>query len=358
MITSAPWAALRLPSAATQRFRRKNLRKDRMAKVLISPREVAQFEHRYRDVLVDAGLSIVYPPPGEVNQLTPTELRAALTGVRAVVAGSEAYTATLLAEMPELRVIARVGVGYDAIDVAAASAHGVAVTIAPNTNQGSVAEHTFALLLGFTRHLPARHDGVAHGHWPRMMGLPLRGRTLGLAGMGRIGKAVAVRAQAFDMRVLAYDPLPDAAFAAAHEITLVPFDRLLAESDFLSLHLPLTPETRHLINRTTLARMKPDAVLINTSRGGLVREADLVEALQRKQIAGAALDVFEQEPPPPDHPLLKLDNVVLTPHAAGVDILSLGDMARSAAEAVASLSRGQWPAEKVVNPEVRSTFRW
>ncbi len=136
------------------------------------------------------------------------------------------------------------------------------------------------------------------------------------------------------------------------------FDRLLAESDFLSLHLPLTSETRGLIHRETLARMKPGAVLVNTSRGGLVREADLVEALQRGQIAGAALDVFEHEPPPPDHPLLKLDNVVLTPHAAGVDILSLGDMARSAAEAVAALSRGEWPAEKVVNPEVRSRLHW
>jgi D-3-phosphoglycerate dehydrogenase len=329
-----------------------------MPKVLISPREVAQFELRYRNVLAGAGLEIVYPPPGEVNQLTPAELRAALKGVSAVVAGSELYTAKLLDEVPQLRVIARVGVGYDAIDVAAATAHGVAVTIAPNTNQESVAEHTFALLLGFTRHLPARHAGVTHGQWPRMMSQPLRGRTLGLAGMGRIGKAVAVRARAFEMCVLAYDPVPDTAFASAHQITLVPFDRLLAESDFLSLHLPLTPDTRDIINRATLAKMKPGAVLINTSRGPLVREADLVEALCKKQIGGAALDVFEQEPPPADHALLKMENVVLTPHAAGVDILSLGDMARSAAEAVASLSRGDWPAEKVVNPEVRSRFRW
>ncbi len=190
------------------------------------------------------------------------------------------------------------------------------------------------------------------------MSQPLRGRTLGLAGMGRIGKAVAVRARAFEMRVLAYDPVPDTAFASAHQVTLVPFERLLAESDYLSLHLPLTPQTRGVINRTTLAQMKPGAVLVNSSRGPLVREADLVEALRQGQIAGAALDVFEQEPPPADHPLLAMENVVLTPHAAGVDILSLGDMARSAAEAIASLSRGDWPAEKIVNPEVRSRFHW
>jgi D-3-phosphoglycerate dehydrogenase / 2-oxoglutarate reductase len=329
-----------------------------MPKVLITPREVAQFEDRYRDVLVDAGLDIVYPPPADVNQPTAAELRIALAGVSAAVAGSEPYPAAFLSEFPQLRVIARVGVGYDAIDVAAATARGIAITIAPNTNQGSVAEHTFALLLGFTRQLPARHDGVMHGQWPRGMSQPLRNRTIGLAGLGRIGKAVALRALAFDMRVLAYDPVPDQAFANAHQITMMPFDRLLADSDYLSLHLPLTPETRWLMNGTTFAKMKPTAVLINTSRGALVREADLVEALQRKQIAGAALDVFEQEPLPPKHPLLGLDNVVLTPHAAGVDILSLGDMARSAAEAVVSLYRGDWPAEKVVNPDVRSTFRW
>jgi D-3-phosphoglycerate dehydrogenase/(S)-sulfolactate dehydrogenase len=329
-----------------------------MANVLITSREVTQVEDRYRDVLTEAGFGIVYPAPGESNQPTPQELRAALAGVEAVVAGSESYTAAVFAEFPRLRVIARVGVGYDAIDLAAATAHGVAVTIAPNTNHGSVAEHAFALLLGLTRHLPARDTGVKSGRWPRGMSQPLRGRTLGLAGLGRIGKAVAVRAIAFQMRVLAYDPIPDQAFGSAHGVTLVSFDRLLAESDFLSLHLPLTPETRGLMNRDTLARMKPGSALLNTSRGALVCEADLVEALSRKHLSGAALDVFEREPPPPGHPLLAFDNVVLTPHAAGVDVQSLGDMARSAAEAVVALHRGDWPAEKVVNPEVRGTFRW
>lgn len=190
------------------------------------------------------------------------------------------------------------------------------------------------------------------------MSLPLRGQTLGLAGLGRIGKAVAARARAFEMRVIAYDPVPDAAFCAANDIALVGFDQLLAESDFVSLHLPLTSQTKHLINRGTLGRMKPTAVLVNTSRGGLVCEADLVPVLKERRIAGALLDVFEQEPLPTDHPLRNLDNVVLTPHAAGVDVRSLGDMARSASEAVAVLSRGGWPEEKIVNPEVRAKFRW
>jgi phosphoglycerate dehydrogenase-like enzyme len=158
--------------------------------------------------------------------------------------------------------------------------------------------------------------------------------------------------------VIAYDPVPDSQFAAAHGIELVPFDRLLAESDFLSLHLPLTAATKHVINRDSLAKMRPGAVLVNTSRGGLVCEADLVPALRDGKLGGACLDVFEEEPTPADNPLRLLPNVVLTPHAAGVDVKSLEDMARSAAEAVASLRRGEWPGEKVVNPQVRDRFRW
>jgi phosphoglycerate dehydrogenase-like enzyme len=267
------------------------------------------------------------------------------------------YTARVLDAHPALRVIARVGVGYDAVDVPAATARGVAVTIAPGTNQDAVAEHTFSLMLGLAKSLVPGHLGTRSGGWPRGVTLPLRGRTLGLAGLGRIGKAVALRGKAFGMRLLAYDPVPDTAFAAAHGVALVPLERLLAESDYLSLHLPLTAESRHLINKDTLARMKPGAFLINTARGGLVREADLLEALQLGRLAGVGLDVFEQEPPGLQ-PLFELPNVLLSPHAAGSDTQSLADMAQSAAEAVVALSRGQWPAEKIVNPEVRERFRW
>ncbi|MDY3559151.1 phosphoglycerate dehydrogenase [Gemmata sp. JC673] len=329
-----------------------------MPKVLIAPREVAKFADKFRAPLDAAGLEVVALPPAEANLPAEPELIAALQGVEAVIAGSEAYNPRVFVANPQLRVIARVGVGYDAVDLAAATAAGVAVTIAPGTNQGSVAEHAFALMLGFTRHIPARHAALSAGGWNRLMSLPLRGRTLGLAGLGRIGKAVATRARAFEMRVIAFDPFPDAAFCAATGVELVPFEWLLGESDFLSLHLPLTPETRHVINASTIAVMKRGAVLVNTSRGGLVREADLVPALQNGRLGGALLDVFEDEPTPADNPLRALPNVVLTPHAAGVDTQSLEDMARSAAEAIVSLRRGEWPTEKVVNPAVRATFRW
>jgi phosphoglycerate dehydrogenase-like enzyme len=329
-----------------------------MPKVLIVPREVAKFADKFRACLDAAGLEVVKLPPAEANLPNEEELLAALAGVEATVAGSEPYTPRVFAAHPQLKVVARVGVGYDAVDLDAATKNGTAVCIAPGTNQGSVSEHAFAMMLGFARHVPTYQATLSGGKWNRLMSVPLRGKTHGLAGLGRIGKAMATRAIAFEMRVIAHDPVPDSAFAAAHGIELVPFDRLLAESDFLSLHLPLTPATRHVINRDAIAKMKPGAVLVNTSRGGLVGEADLVPPLRDGKLAGACLDVFEEEPTPADNPLRSLPNVVLTPHAAGVDVQSLEDMARSAAEAVASLRRGEWPAEKVVNPQVRENFRW
>jgi phosphoglycerate dehydrogenase-like enzyme len=327
-----------------------------MPKVLIAPQTLADVGGPFETFLRDAGFELAFPP--SPVQLSEDELLPELGGVCATIAGSEPYTRRVIAASPALRVIARAGVGYDAVDVAAATDHGVAVCIAPGTNQDAVAEHTFTLILALAKHLVPQHEGVRTGRWPRGTNLPLRGRTLGIAGLGRIGKAVALRGKAFGMPLLAYEPIPDRAFVAAHGITLVPFDRLLAESDVLTLHVPLTPESRHLINRRTLALMKPTAYLINTARGGLVCEADLLEALTAGRLAGAGLDVFEQEPPAADNPLFALDNVVLTPHAAGVDLQSRDDMALSSARAIVALSRGEWPAEQVVNPEVRAKFRW
>jgi phosphoglycerate dehydrogenase-like enzyme len=326
-----------------------------MKKVLIAPATLAKIQGPYYQLLREADFELVYPQ--REAQLTEEELLHYLKGVVASLAGSEPYTRRVLAAHPDLRVIARAGVGYDAVDVAAASEQGVPVTITPGANQDSVAEHTFTLILALAKHLIAQHHGTRTGKWPRQANLPLRGRTLGVAGLGRIGKAVAIRGLGFGMRVIAFEPLPDQAFVGQHGIALVPLERLLAESDYLTLHIPLTPESRYLINRRTLALMKPTAFLINTARGGLVCEADLLEALQARRIAGAGIDVFEQEPPEPG-PLLEMDNVVLTPHAAGVDLQSRDDMALSAAQAIVSLSRGEWPAEKVVNPEVRQRFRW
>jgi phosphoglycerate dehydrogenase-like enzyme len=324
-----------------------------MPKVLIAPATLANVGGAYLEALRGAGFDLVFSPfPAQMveEQLLPT-----LKGCDASLAGSEPYTRRVLEANPQLRVIARAGVGYDAVDLAAANERGIAVTITPGTNQDAVAEHAFALMLALVKNLIPQHQGTVAGRWPRQSNLPLRGRTLGIAGLGRIGKAVAVRGAVFGMPLLAYEPYPDQDFVRRHNVTLVPFERLLAESDFLSLHLPLTAESRHLINKDTLARMKPTAFLINTARGGLVCEADLYQAIKAGRLAGAGLDVFEEEPPGIS-PLFGLDNVVVTPHAAGVDIQSRDDMALSAAQAIVSLLRGEWPAEKVVNPQVRPKF--
>jgi D-3-phosphoglycerate dehydrogenase len=326
-----------------------------MDKVLVAPAQLAGIESPFLGALKEAGFEPVWPK--RRGQLVEAELLEILQGVKAALAGSEPYTARVIAAHPQLRVIARAGVGYDAVDVATATERGIAVTITPNTNHDAVAEQTFALILALAKSIVRQHEGTVAGRWPRMATIPLRGRTLGIAGLGRIGKAVAIRGHCFGMRLLSYEPYPDHAFAQQYGVRLVSFDELLTESDFLSLHMPLMPESRQVINRTTLAKMKPTAYLINTARGGLVNEPDLVAALQSKQIAGAAIDVFEQEPPG-DHPLFHLDNVVVTPHAAGVDLQSRDDMALSAARAIVDLSRGVWPAEKVVNPAVRERFKW
>jgi phosphoglycerate dehydrogenase-like enzyme len=326
-----------------------------MPKVLVAPATLAGVEASFLKILRDGGFELVFPPAA--RQLTEEELLAQLKGIVASVAGSEPYTRRVLAAHPQLRAIARAGVGYDAVDTAAATDHGMVVSITPGTNQDAVAEHTFMMILALAKGLIPQHMATKLGKWPRQANLPLRGRTLGIAGLGRIGKSVAIRGAAFGMRLLAYEPYPDHDFLSRYKITLVTLEKLLAEADYLTLHVPLNPESKHLINKKTLAIMKPTAFIVNTARGALINESDLAEALKARQIAGAGLDVFDLEPPPLTE-LFKLDNVVLTPHVAGVDVQSRDDMAESAAQAIVDLSRGQWPAEKIVNPEVRAKFRW
>jgi D-3-phosphoglycerate dehydrogenase / 2-oxoglutarate reductase len=326
-----------------------------MEKVLMAPMTLAGIEGEFLKVLREGGFELIFPPAA--HQLSENELIEQLRGVKASVAGSEPYTPRVLDAHPQLKVIARVGVGYDAVDVPAATERGMVVTIAPNTNQDSVAEHTFTLMLALAKNLVPQDRAVREGRWPRKANLPLRGRTLGIVGLGRIGKAVTLRARAFGMKVIASDPVPDMAFAQSQGITLMPFEQLLAEADYVTLHPPATAQTKYLINKQTLALMKPTAFLLNLARGSLVNEADLLDALKGGRLAGAGLDVFEEEPTGMN-PLCELENVVVTPHAAGTDLQSRDDMALSAAQAIVSLSRGEWPAEKIVNPEVRDRFRW
>jgi len=327
-----------------------------MPKVMIGPAPLARLDGDFLTVLAGAGFEFVYPK--KAAQMVEQDLLDQMTGVAAALAGSEPYTRKVFAANPHLKVVARVGVGYDAVDVQAATDHGVVVTIAPGTNQHSVSEHCFMLILALARNLMAQHPFIRDGGWPRQANQPLRGKTLGLVGLGRIGQSMTHRAHAFGMKVIAYDPFPDTAFASKNNVPFVGLDDLLREADYVSLHLPAIPATHRLINAERLRLMKPTAFLINTARGAVVDEVALYEALRDKRIAGAGLDVFDEEPPRPDNPILKLDNVVMTSHTAGVDTQSRDDMARKAAECIAALSRGDWPADCVVNPEVKARFGW
>ena len=327
-----------------------------MPTVLIGSNFLRNQPGPFREILQRAGFEFTDPPGDQT--LTEDDLRAALPGADAILAGGERITAELLDLAPRLRAIARTGVGYDAIDMAAATARRIPIVITPGTNQESVAEHTFALLLGLTRAITVNDRLIHAGGWSQKLVAPLRGKTLGLVGLGRIGRAVATRALAFEMRVIAFDPAPATEFEPRHGVLRVGFEQLLSESDVVSLHLPLTPETRGLINRKTLARMKPGAYLINTARGGLVIEADLHDSLVSGHLAGAGLDVLNPEPPEPDNPLLRLPNVVITPHLGGVDTKAMADMANLAARCLVALYQGKWPEGCVVNNTLAAGWRW
>jgi phosphoglycerate dehydrogenase-like enzyme len=327
-----------------------------MPNVLVGPYHLRNAPGRFREILKAAGFNVIDPVGAPA--LNEAELRQYLPGAEAILAGGEVLTAAMLDLSPGLRVIARVGVGYDLVDVGAATERRVVLTITPGCNEGSVAEQTFALLLGVARSVGRNDAIIKAAGWDRTLPRPLRGSTLGLLGLGRIGRAVAIRALAFDMKVIAYDPLPPTEFDARHGIRRLPFDQVLAESDVISLHVPLTESTRHLIRRETLGRTRPGSILINTARGALVDEGDLYESLSSGHLAGAGLDVMEREPPAPDNPLLTLTNVVLSPHLGGIDTRGLADMATSAAQSIVTLHAGRWPAECVVNTDVGRGWAW
>src|SRR6266850_534799 len=249
--------------------------------------------------------------------LNPTDLREALAGSAGLVVRSETkVTAELMDSAPALRVIGRAGVGVDNIDVPAATARGIVVMNAPDGNTITTAEHTVALLIALARRVPQANSSLKSGRWDRksFVGVELQGKTLGVVGLGRIGRTVAARARAFGMKIVAFDPFIAPEQARDLEIELATLEDLFANADFITIHTPLTTETRGVIGREAFARMKKGVRIINCARGGLVDEGALYEAIKSGTVAGAALDVFVQEPPPPDHPLLLLDEVIATPH--------------------------------------------
>jgi D-3-phosphoglycerate dehydrogenase len=292
------------------------------------------------DLLRQAGLELDNRPG-----LTGADLVNAMQAADGMVVRSGTrVTAELLDQPGKLRAIVRAGVGVDNIDVAAATRKGIVVMNTPGGNTVSTAEHTLALLFALVRQMPAADQNVKQGKWERtkFVGAQLAGKTLGIVGLGRIGREVARRALAMDMKVIGYDPFLSAERAGQLGIEAAPdLDAVLARCDILTVHTPLTDETRNLIGARELARLKKGARVINCARGGLINEEALVEALKSGHLAGAALDVFVQEPPPADHPLLKLPNVVSTPHLGASTVEAQSSVALEAAQLLVDfLTRG------------------
>jgi phosphoglycerate dehydrogenase-like enzyme len=309
------------------------------------------------DLLAGDGFEVLPGNRGE-NYWQEQALIRELEGCCAVVAGSEPYTRRVLQSLPELRVIARTGVGYDAIDLAAADELGIVVATTPGVNHHSVAEHTIAMLMGVARGFPDQDQRVREGRWKRISYPRVMGCTLGLIGLGRIGQAVATRAAGLGLNLLACEPFPNRPFCEQWKIEIVPLDELLGRSDYVSLHSPSTPETKKLMNAQRLAKMKPGSVLINTARGSLVDEPALIEALQSGRLRAAALDVFDVEPLPLTSPLATMSNVLLAGHVAGLDNESQRDTLLMTADTIRGLRKGEWPAERIQNLKGIPGWRW
>ena len=308
-------------------------------------------------ILQNAGFDVVQVPRN-INIYQSENMLPLVRECDAVIAGSEPWPDFVIAGCPKLRILSRTGVGFDAIDMAAADRHRVIVATTPGVNHHAVAEHTFALLFGVARGFPARDQNVRACTWKRAGTPRILGSTIGIVGLGRIGRAVATRAVGLGMKVIAFDPYPNREFVEQWNIELADLDTLLHRSDYVTLHLPMGAETKHIMNAAAFAKMKPGSVLINTARGLLVDEKALIDALKSGHLRGAGLDVFEVEPLPGDSPLLKMDNVLLSGHLAGLDHESHRDTLTMCAETIVTLSKGGWPTECIRNLAGVKDWKW
>jgi phosphoglycerate dehydrogenase-like enzyme len=301
--------------------------------------------------LQDAGFELV--DGYQVGEKPPEEkLAEALHGIWATVAGSEPYTRNVLEQAVNLKAIARCGVGFDAIDVEAATQRGIAVVITPEGNFDSVADFALTLMLACLRRLIVAHQTVLSGGW-RMDSLSgdLCGATVGIVGLGRIGRAVARRLRGFECGILAVEPYPDLTACRELGVELTTLAEMLPRVDVLTLHVPRTPETIKMIGATELARMKPSAMLVNTARGSIVDEQALYQALSSGALAGAALDVFEHEPLAKDDPLRGCPNLILSGHVSAFTRLSTQRTMDAVTDALLDLASGKTP-NGYVNPPV------
>jgi len=310
------------------------------------------------DRISNEGLDILNKAGTEVDiklGLKPEELESIISGYDALIVRSQTrVTAEVIKAGKKLKVIARAGAGVDNIDVNEATEQGILVVNAPASNTIAVAEHVLGLMLALIRHIPQAHHTLKSGVWAKseFMGTELRGKTLGIIGLGRIGAEVARRARAFEMKVIAHDPFVTVDYARNLQVELVSLEKLLSESDFITLHSALTAETRGLIGAKEIALVKPTARIINCARGALIDEEALAKAIEEKKIAGAAVDVYCKEPAT-DCVLLKCGNVIHTPHIAASTTEAQTVAATTVAEQIVDVLSGRPPKYQVNNPSFK-----
>jgi D-3-phosphoglycerate dehydrogenase / 2-oxoglutarate reductase len=318
------------------------------AVVLVTARSFGRSRPELRGELEGAVREVRWNDLG--RPLTGAELREAIADVDGVIAGVDRFDAGVLRAASRLRVIARHGTGTDSVDLDAATNAGVVVTNTPGANAAAVAELAIGLMFALARRIPQGDRRVRAGEYGALPGIELAGRTVGLIGLGRAGREVARRAAALGCTVLAYDPAVSAEQARRVEATLVERDQVVAQADFLSLHVPVTDATRDLVDARFLSRMKRGAFLVNTARGELVVEEDLDEALEAGKLAGAGLDTTRDEPPRPGNPLLARDEVILTPHSGADTDEARAAMGRAALDDLLAVLDGRAPRHSVVTP--------
>lgn len=316
-----------------------------MTKILITSTSFGKKDKTPLELLQSKGYEITWNESGK--PLAADDLLAKLAGCDGVIAGLDYFTADVFEKVEGLKVVARYGVGFDRVDLEAAKKAGVIVTNTPTANSDSVADLAVGLMLAAARHLVEGHRQTTAGGWPKLFGVSLFQKTVGLIGLGRIGARVAKRVRGFDCPVLVYDPFIDAETAAEFDCTKVEsLEALLAESDFVSLHSPATPTTHGMINRKTLSLMKPTAILVNTARGELIDETDLLDALKTGVIGGAGLDAHAEEPPQVER-YRDVPNLVITPHMGAYTTEALYNMAMDSTNDLIAVLEGREPLHRI-----------
>ncbi len=329
-------------------------------KVVVTAQAFAVSGKESREQLLAAGCEVINAR--QWGPLSKPDLIKHLCDADAVIAATDPYEADVFAACQNLRLIARCGVGIDSVKLNDATQAGVIVTNVPDAMTDAVADYCIGLLLSLARHIHLGFDCIQQGGWQEFPGVELRGKTLGLVGMGRIGQAVALRAVGFGLRVIAHDPVIAASTEKFDQVEFVTLDRVFEASDIVSIHAPNIPETRNLVNAERLAMMRSGAFLINTARGALVDEEALMKALRSGHLGGAAVDVYKTEPLPADHPIRTTPRLLATPHNAFNSQEAAVRMSRGCAEPILDWLAGRCPAsvcnrEVLSSPKVAGTLR-